>query len=633
MVAAGIVAAALACAVSNARAAPVVYVLPPGPIPPPFVNEPFALGLYVPGAGGQISRDSTIASLVRGKVENALLGGKPGGKPIAELHFGVAPPGAERPVVYVELPPPGEHHNTRRYRVVFVGGGYRGILTSTATRIPGLVSVADIAPSLVDLRAGRTPTIRSRRDNDAREDLRELDARLARVHNDRGWTLTVVILTLAALALVRPRAAVLVGAAAVTASLLLSWAGATRFWLVVPAMAALTAFLAIAGSWRRRWVPPVVAAFLLAFTILLAADPELNSLAVLGARPDGGGRFYGIGNQVETLLLPPVLAAVAIGGTRWLVPLGALALVTVGWSKAGADGGGLVVFAAALAVLAVRMRGLAFTPRRVVLVGAGVVVLAVALVGVDAALGGSSHVTHAVGTGPGSVLGDLGHRLHLSWKSATKSAYNIVLFLISAAVLVWMATMRPRRPTVDAMLVAIPVSLLVNDTPVDVIGLGALGCLALVRWESVDSRAMRRGALTAAASVVAVLALAGCGSEGTVQPVAKTVVGTIQQEAPGKAVFINQGCGACHTYTPAGPDANGKIGPDLDKLSDYAKQAKQPLDAFVRESIIVPNKYVGKQCPPTGTTQCPKNVMPKSYHSMPASDLTALVDFLTKPQG
>jgi len=620
----GIAAAGLFGVVSSAWAGPVIYVLPPGPIPPSSVGEPFALGLYVPGAGGQISRASTIASLVRGKVENSLLGGKPGGKPIAELHFGIAPAGAQLPVVYVQLPPPGSHHNTKRYRVVFVGGGYRGILTSGSTRIRGLVSIADIAPSLVDLREGRTPTIRSRADNDTTKDLRELDVRLTRVHKDRGWTLAVVALALAALALLRPRAAVLAGAAGVTASLLLSWAGATRFWLVVPVMAALTVVLATAGSWRRRRLPPIVAAFLLAFTILLAVDPELNSLAVLGARPDGGGRFYGIGNQVETLLLPPVLAAVAIGGTRWLLPIGALALVTVGWSKAGADGGGLVVFAAALAVLGVRLRGLALTPRRLALLGAGVVVLALALVGLDAALGGSSHVTHAVGTGPGSLLGDLGQRLHLSWESATQAAYKIVLFLTFAAALVLMATMRPRRPTVDAMVLAVAVSLLVNDTPVDVVGFGALGCAALLCWESVDSRPMRRGALTAA-SIAAVLALAGCGSQGTTQPVAATVVGTIKAEAPGKAVFVNQGCGACHTYGPAGPEAVGKIGPDLDKLATYAKQAKQPLASFVHESIVNPNKYVQKGYP--------KNVMPKSYSSLPATDLKALVDFLTKPQG
>jgi cytochrome c551/c552 len=174
------------------------------------------------------------------------------------------------------------------------------------------------------------------------------------------------------------------------------------------------------------------------------------------------------------------------------------------------------------------------------------------------------------------------------------------------------------------MLIAIGVSLLVNDTPVDVVGLGALGCAALLRWESVDSRPMRRGALTAAFAV-AVLAVAGCGSEGTVRPVARTVVGTIQAEAPGKAIFTNQGCGACHTYAPAGPEANGKIGPDLDKLPTYATQAKQPLATFVDESIVDPNKYV--------QPGYPKNVMPKSYKTLPANDLKDLVDFLTKPQG
>ena len=127
---------------------------------------------------------------------------------------------------------------------------------------------------------------------------------------------------------------------------------------------------------------------MVALTIVLAVDPELNSLAVLGARPDGGGRFYGVGNQVETLLLPSVLVAAAIGGLRWLVPLAALALVAIGWSKAGADGGGVLVFATALGMLWLRLRGLAFTPRRLALVAAVVLVVALAFVGLDAAIGG-----------------------------------------------------------------------------------------------------------------------------------------------------------------------------------------------------------------------------------------------------
>ena len=174
------------------------------------------------------------------------------------------------------------------------------------------------------------------------------------------------------------------------------------------------------------------------------------------------------------------------------------------------------------------------------------------------------------------------------------------------------------------MLVALAVSLLVNDTPVDVIGLGALGCLALLRFESVDSRRMRRGAALTAVCAAA-LTVAGCGSQGVSTPTPQTVVGTVKVEAPGKAIFTTQGCGACHTYTPAGPEANGNIGPDLDKLADYAKQAKQPLKEFVTKSIVSPEAYV--------QPGYPKNVMPKSYASLPANDLKDLVDFLTTSQG
>jgi len=616
----GIVAAGFLGVSATAQARPTIYVMPPAGT---FVGEIGAVGLYVPGTGGTVSRARAIAALRRGKVESDF--GMPSGKILVDLALRVPVP-APQPAVYISLPPPGEHPNTNRYSVIIFGGGYHGILTSDSTRIRGLVSIADIAPTAVALQEGRSPPIRSEPQRDARAQLRALDTRLTRVHHDRGWVVVTVVLTIIALAAFAPRAAGVGGAAAMTASLLLSSAGATRFGLVIAAMAVMTIAFAVAGSLRRRTVPIVVAAFLTAFTIVLAVDPELNSLAVLGARPDGGGRFYGVGNQVETLLLPPVLVAVAIGGRRWVLPLAALTLVAIGWSKAGADGGGVLVFATALGVLGLRLRGLTLTPRRLALVGAAVLVVALAFVGLDAVLGGSSHVTRAVGSGPDSLLGTLGHRLHLSWLSATDRWYRILIFLSCLAAIVLMGTMRPRRATVDALLAGLAVSLLVNDTPVDVIGLGALGCLVLVRWESVDSRPMRlRAFTTAAALAVLALALAGCGDQGTGRPVADTVVGTVKAEAPGKAVFVSQACGGCHTYKPAGPDASGQIGPDLDKLADYAKTAKQPLATFVHESIVNPDKYVEKGFP--------KGVMPKSYKDLPANDLTALVDFLTKPQG
>jgi cytochrome c oxidase subunit II len=85
----------------------------------------------------------------------------------------------------------------------------------------------------------------------------------------------------------------------------------------------------------------------------------------------------------------------------------------------------------------------------------------------------------------------------------------------------------------------------------------------------------------------------------------------------GAAVFKNQPCGSCHTLTAAG--TSGKVGPDLDKLPQYAAQAKQPLESFIRTSITDPNAYT--------QPGYPKNVMPP-FSSLPKSQLDALVQYL-----
>ena len=88
---------------------------------------------------------------------------------------------------------------------------------------------------------------------------------------------------------------------------------------------------------------------------------------------------------------------------------------------------------------------------------------------------------------------------------------------------------------------------------------------------------------------------------------------------PGLAVFNNQGCSACHTFKPAGSSAT--TGPDLDNLAADAQRAGQPLDAFVRESIIDPNAYIEKGYQP--------NIMPRTFKLLPKQQLDALVQFLT----
>ena len=136
---------------------------------------------------------------------------------------------------------------------------------------------------------------------------------------------------------------------------------------------------------------------------------------------------------------------------------------------------------------------------------------------------------------------------------------------------------------------------------------------------------MRRAVL--ALFLAAPLVVAGCGGEGVVEPTAKAVEGTLPQQtstlpkgnpASGKTLFAKNGCGGCHTYKPAG--SNAKIGPDLDNLAKYAKQAKQQLEPFTRESIVNPKAYVQPGFQP---------VMP-SFASLPKDQVDALVAFLTK---
>jgi cytochrome c oxidase subunit 2 len=88
--------------------------------------------------------------------------------------------------------------------------------------------------------------------------------------------------------------------------------------------------------------------------------------------------------------------------------------------------------------------------------------------------------------------------------------------------------------------------------------------------------------------------------------------------ASGKAVFTNNGCNSCHTFKPAGSTA--KIGPDLDNLKQEAQQAGQPLEQFIRQSIVDPNAYV--------QPGYPKNIMPTTFSSLPKDQLDALVKYL-----
>jgi hypothetical protein len=395
--------------------------------------------------------------------------------------------------IYVTLPRE-RVHNVRRYRIAIVGGGYHGLLVSDRTKVPGLVSLYDLEPTVKALDRGEKPPLTSRPDANVQETLRRLDRRLTEAHDSRGAAAYVVFGLVALFALLAlglrssfwGRAALLAGPVALAAALALSGLDVARprsvglallvvVGLVTPALAAVTRpRLALAGS---------LLAIFAVYAGVLAFSTETSSLAALGPHPDGGVRFYGISNQVETLLLVPGLLGGALLGVGLLPLVAVCVLVVIGASGLGADGGGVLVFAAGYLFLWLRLHTVALTARNLVLAGAAAIGAGLLLVGLDAAVGGSSHVTRTIGDGPGALAGELAHRWRVSLDGyvATWQATAIITF--SLLVLVWIALRRPRFATVDAVLVALAVSLLVNDSPRDVVAYGALSCAALRFWE------------------------------------------------------------------------------------------------------------------------------------------------------
>ncbi|HET6849561.1 MAG TPA: c-type cytochrome [Gaiellales bacterium] len=90
----------------------------------------------------------------------------------------------------------------------------------------------------------------------------------------------------------------------------------------------------------------------------------------------------------------------------------------------------------------------------------------------------------------------------------------------------------------------------------------------------------------------------------------------------GKAVFASAGCAGCHTLAQAG--ATGAVGPNLDTALK-ADAGSTPLAAFIKESIIDPNKVIAK-----GYSA---GVMPSNFgSSLSSTDINNLVALIMSGQ-
>ena len=358
---------------------------------------------------------------------------------------------------------------------------------------------------------------------------------------------------------------------------------------------ALRALLVVLAA--NLWLDPVIAiaagiavialplglacgAVLGAYLVSMGLDAETVALSPFG--PSQSGRFYGINNLLETMLIVPALVGAARLGRAGVV-VAALAFVTIGGNRFGADGGGLVVLAAAYLVLVLRLQDRRPTLRLAAAVVTGAVALALLLLALDAATGGSSHVTDAVGDGPVALAGDIADRVELSVRRTAASLGAAIVVLGSLAILAGIALRVRRDALLDAFLVALAVSLVVNDTPGDVLGMGAAIAIALARHSplrgALSSLPMRRAVtlLTLLALIALPVGLAGCGGGEEASPTPETVEGTVPaattaEEEPtstlegdasnGEKIFASAGCGGCHTLEAAG--SSGNVGPNLD---------------------------------------------------------------------
>jgi hypothetical protein len=444
-----------------------------------------AIGLLVPGAGPETSAELARAALVRGEVRNSLRDGIPEGPPLISFETGVEPPAG--PVILLGLPEGGEQPNDRRYPIAVVGADYEGLLVSESTRIPGLISIADVAPTA--LRA--QDALDSEPAEDAFGALLELDRRIDDNNDSRLPATLIAAALILILAFVWPRAAVLGFAAGLAANLMLGVAGVSRPWvvLVVVAVAVAAGAPLLAAFLRSGFaVGAALVAVLAAYLVVLGVDGPSVALSPFG--PTQNARFYGISNLLETLFLVPAFAGAALLGRRFgaaafgVVAL--LAFVLVTGSRFGADGGGAIVLAAGFAVLAVLLANA--RPRAFALAGAAALGLVALLVALDAATGGSSHVTRALEGGPGGLASDLADRIGLSFARLTANPVVAVIVALGVVVLVVLVarTLRADSPLADraaplALAAAVAVSLVVNDSPNDVVLGGLVGYLAVER--------------------------------------------------------------------------------------------------------------------------------------------------------
>ena len=424
-----------------------------------------AVGLMVPNAGPHTNAASAFAGMVRGILYNTRLP-RPHDTVLIRVRKVSSIP-QHGPAIVVGLPPPLTTANGRRYPIAVIGRGYHGVLVSSLTRMPGVVSIADVArtalqtPHALTATPDRTPVTTLSR--------LESEITVARSTTMPGSVLVLSLLVL--IALFYPRGAPTALGAAVAVNLVEGWfpTGGAAPRVILLGLCTVAGGLFGPVFFRRQLVLAAgLVALVAAYTVSMVVRPWTLSLAPVG--PELTSRFFGVSNLLETWLLFPGLLGGALLTRRFgwsaFVAVGALTLATIAENALGADGGGAIVVAVAFALLAVQLAG---WPIRYSLPALGVAALAVyALLNLDASLSAPNHLSGVLSGGWRGLEDVAANRVPLAYDRAVEQWWLLipaVPLLVVGTAAVRSAHDRVDGAVVVAVLGGLVASLLVNDSP------------------------------------------------------------------------------------------------------------------------------------------------------------------------
>ncbi|HEY2053451.1 MAG TPA: hypothetical protein VGH14_05905 [Solirubrobacterales bacterium] len=402
------------------------------------------------------------------------------------------------------------------------GPGFHGNLTSDTTRTNGYVSSTDVAPTILEFFGASVPSqmigqaIRSEGSVDP-GGIETLGARMAVVATRRGpvigWSLVAWVLALGLVVLVaRPRAPVavrLAGLAVVYLPVLLLVGAAlepARYpeTLLVMAGAPLLAAITLAALRDYRALAVAAGITIVAYALDAILGSPLSALSLLGPNPGLGVRFYGIGNELESLLSVLVVGGIGAGLAGFAPRLSpgrcAAVFLVIGLAFAGifasgrfgADVGAAIDVPMGVAVAALVVTG--GRRRWILLVILIPLVVLVLLALADLLTGANSHFTRSVLDAGGlHSLGDTAQRrLEQTARSFVRPVLLIALPVVAIGVLVavlrratladWVREVPAMRAALFGAVVATVVATLANDSGALLLEIGAAYLLVFLGW-------------------------------------------------------------------------------------------------------------------------------------------------------